>query len=165
MASASIDTYLHWRVRKVELKGKTLNKALKKLEVPFGELVAMARADVKARKEGIANRPIIKARNVLHQRILQDSYQSQSGIERALSMCGITKYWAGIADELGEPAEEVKKHINSLARRRNAIVHEGDIQRKSKPRDIKHESLTADKVREELRWVRAFVNALGVVAP
>jgi len=165
MASAAIDTYFHWLVRKADIDAGALPKALRKLDVPFGELVDMAREGVKARQDGIANRPAIKARNVLYKRVLQDTYQTQRGIETAMSMCGKTGYWAAIADEMGETTEAVKTHLNALANRRNKIVHEGDIQRQSKPREVKHNPIEAAEIRDELSWVRRFINAVGKVAP
>lgn len=165
MASAAIDTYFHWLVRKADLGAGTLTNALKKLDVPFGDLVEMARDGVVARREGIANRPIVTARNVLYERILQDTYQTPRGIETAMSLRGISGYWAAIAAEMGEPAGEIKKRLNSLAYRRNKIVHEGDIQRQSKPRAVKHNSIEETEIRDELSWVRRFINAVGKVAP
>jgi len=80
-------------------------------------------------------------------------------------MCGKTGYWAAIADEMGETTEAVKTHLNALANRRNKIVHEGDIQRQSKPREVKHNPIEAAEIRDELSWVRRFINAVGKVAP
>lgn len=164
MASASIDTFLHWRVTRVDLGTDTLHKELRNLDVSFGNLVDMGRADVAARQENHNNRPLVKARNVLHERILRDTFQNKRGVERALSMCGIRDIWRSLAREMGETVVEVTDHVNALANRRNAIVHEGDIQRQSKPRAVRHQSLESAEIVAELAWARRFVTALSVVA-
>ncbi len=164
MASASIDTSLHWRVHKVTLKSGVLPKKLRNLEINFDELVAMGRSDVEARRDGVANRPLVKARNVLHARILRDTYQSSTGVESALQMCGVTDIWGKLATQMGETKREIMDHLNDLANRRNSIVHEGDIQRKSRPQNVAHQPLTRDEVDAELAWVRAFVTALSNIS-
>lgn len=165
MGSASIDTFLHWRVARVDLKAGPLAKELSSLEVNFGELVDMGRADVLARQQNRVNRPLVKARNVLHQRLLRDTFQTKRGVERALAMCGIKDIWRSISRAMGEPTNDVTDHLNALASRRNAIVHEGDIQRQSRPRAVRHQPIEAAEVAAELAWVRRFVVALSVVAP
>ncbi|MGP5218940.1 hypothetical protein [Arthrobacter rhombi] len=164
MASASIDTFLHWRVARVDLNTDTLHRELRNLDVGFGDLVRMGRGDVLARRENRNNRPLVRVRNVLHERILRDTFQSKKGIERALNMCGIPDIWGSLAREMGETKTEIIDHVNSLANRRNAIVHEGDIQRQSKPRAIKHHPIESTDITMELAWVRKFVMALNVVA-
>lgn len=163
MGSAAIDTYFHWLVRKVDLRSGTLAKALNKLEVPFGDLVEIARDGVDARRNGIAHRPVNKARNVLYDRVLQDTYQTQRGVETAMSLSGFSGYWALLATEMGEPIQEIQSRLNSLAHRRNKIVHEGDIQRQSKPRAVKHNTVEEAEIRMQLEWVRIFINAVGKI--
>ena len=165
MASASIDTFLHWRVARADLYAPQLRQELRELTVPFGELVAMARADVIARQENRVNRPVVKARNVLHERILRDTFQNKRGVERALSMCGVADIWRRISAAMGETVGEVTDHVNALANRRNAIVHEGDIQRQSRPQQVRHQPISEAEIRAELDWARRFVNALALVAP
>jgi hypothetical protein len=107
----------------------------------------------------------VKARNVLNERILRDTYQNRRGVERALSMCGVTDIWRRIATAMGGTDTEVTDHVNALANRRNAIVHEGDIQRQSRPQQVRHQPNTEADIRAELDWARRFVGALALVAP
>lgn len=164
MGSAAIDTYLHWRVRRSIPKTGSLPKNLRSLEVSFGELVKMGRDSIDARRNGINNKPLVTAQNVLHERILQDSFQSSRGVENALQMCGVTDCWGKLAAALGEKKQELIDHLNILARRRNTIVHEGDIQRQSKPRNVLRQPLERADVDAELAWVRKFINAMDAIA-
>ncbi len=163
MGVASIDTYLHWLVHRVDLS--VLPQELAKLQVSFSDLVDMGKKSVENRNAGIVDRPMVRARNVLHKRIMRDSYQSARNVELALQMAGIKAIWSGLAKEMGEPASDIKTHLNHVSSRRNAVVHEGDIERLSRPQAIRRQDLSAADVRAELDWVRRFVTALAVVAP
>jgi hypothetical protein len=164
MASASIDTFLHWRVARAIPKTGPLPKDLRTLEVSFGDLVKMGRDSLEARRTGLKNRPLVQARNVLHERILRDTYQSSRGVETALKMSGVTDCWGKLSTELGERKSDIIDHLNALARRRNSVVHEGDIQRKSKPHHITHQPLKRSEIDDELTWVRSFVEAMSRIA-
>lgn len=164
MASAAIDTYLHWRVRRAIPKTGPLPKNLRSLDVSFGDLVKMGRDGIDARRRGVNNKPLVTAQNVLHERILRDTYQSSKGVENALQMCGVTDCWGKLATALGEKKKEVIDHLNMLARRRNTIVHEGDIQRQSKPRGVLRQPLERAEVDAELAWVRDFIAAMDGIS-
>jgi len=58
-------------------------------------------------------------------------------VARALAIAGMKKAWPEIAVELGETVEENRKWLNTLVHRRNQIVHEGDLERASRPRKLK----------------------------
>ncbi|ALD11799.1 hypothetical protein AES38_01475 [Clavibacter capsici] len=125
----------------------------------------MGKSSVTARQSGKRDRPMVRARNVLHARVLKDTYQSERGVETALGLAGVTGYWRDLSLHMGEPSPAIKSHLNSLAARRNSVVHEGDIKRQARPRAIRHKELSAADVRSELDWVRRFIAALAVVAP
>lgn len=159
LGSAAIDTYFHWRVRTVDL-GAEIPKALKQLSVTFGDLLESGNKSVDARQRNISDRPTVRARNALHREILIDSYQSVRGIEKALSLVGAKKYWEPISSSLGESVTDIKTRLNTIANRRNRIVHEGDIKRLSKPQRITHDALEAGEVEPQLAWIRSFLSAV-----
>lgn len=96
MGSAAIDAYLHWRVKRSISKSGPLPKDLRNLEVPFEALVKMGRDSLKARRNGLNNKPLVTAQNVLHERILRDTYQSARDVETALQMCGVGECWGNL---------------------------------------------------------------------
>lgn len=159
MTAAAIDTYMHWRVRSVDLNG-SLPKALGQLTVPFSDLVDSGKRTLAARRQGVDDRPAVRARNTLHEAILTATFQSSRGVEKALSMAGAKKPWAAISSTLGETPQSIQDHLNRIAHRRNQIVHEGDIQRQSRPRTIRHQTMSLAEVRDELGWVRSFLAAV-----
>ncbi len=57
-----------------------------------------------------------------------DAYQNPDKINKALAGIGIENIWTIIASRLGiDDAGDVKRQLELIIRRRNAIVHEGDI--------------------------------------
>jgi hypothetical protein len=159
MGSAAIDTYFHWRVRTVSLK-EQLPKLLRQVEIPFGDLVDGGKKSVSARRKDIDDRPTVRARNTLHNVILARTFQSSRGIETALAMVGVTKPWATLSLVLGERVDDLKARVNGIAKRRNYIVHEGDIERQSRPQKVKRSELTAAVVADQLKWIRTFLEAV-----
>lgn len=164
MGMAALDTYFHWQVRQMDL-AKPLPGALDKLGVPFGRLVHSGRVTVMARRKGKADRPVVRARNVLNEAVLVMSFQSSRGVETAMSLLGVRGYWKPVAAAMpGAPSSEsVKEHLNRLATQRNKIVHEGDLKRLMRPRKVKRRDRDTSEVRDDLDWLEALINAFDKV--
>lgn len=159
MGVSAIDTYLHQRVSRTELQ--SISRSLSEMKVPFGDLVDLAEAAVKARQDGKHIRPMVRVRNTLRERILTDTYQSAKGVETAMSLLGATNYWGVIVKKTGDAkVEDSKARLNEIVHRRNRIVHEGDLMRQSRPRLPQLQAITADETGEVLVWIRRFVGGL-----
>ncbi|MEV5854683.1 hypothetical protein [Streptomyces anulatus] len=159
---AAVDTYMHWAIRKVAF-ADPLPKELAKLEVPFGAMLDIANASVEARKQGIAHRPQVKARNVMNEKLLTMTFQSPAGIERGLQMLGISKCWGKLSAVIQPQVSttELKVRLGQIAHRRNKIVHEGDLARQERPREVKREAISAQEVHDDLDWIESFIKALA----
>lgn len=166
MGVASVDTYVHWVVRRVDL-GEGLPTALHKLPVEFGDLVSLANDMVEARRIGQAVRPQVRARNVMNDVLLTKTFQSADAVKTGLEMAGVHDVWTKLAAAITPPESKaaIIGRLGTLAHRRNRIVHEGDLKRQIRPRSIARDDLSAADVRAELDWIRRFVAALAVVAP
>lgn len=165
MGMAALDTYFHWKVRQVDL-ASPLPKALHKLEVPFGDLVDSSKVTVQARRSGKADRPIVRARNVLNQAVLGMTFQTSRGVETAMSLMGKRNYWQPVAAAMpGAPSvESVKADLNRLANERNKIVHEGDLRRLLRPQRVTHQDRDVADIRRDLDWIENLVGAFdGVI--
>lgn len=160
---AALDSYLHWAIRRVDLK--SMPRKLASIEVTFGDLVEMGSKSVQARKQDKDDRPATRARNVLNEKLLTMTFQNARQVEAALAMIGITKSWSRIVEAMPSEttAAELQERLNSLSHRRNKIVHEGDLLRQMRPRAVKRELITFDFVSESLAWLRSFIEAIEVV--
>ncbi|MFI1718280.1 hypothetical protein [Streptomyces litmocidini] len=160
---ASLDTYMHWAIRTTALDGP-LPKKLAELEVPFGDMLAIARDAVTARQDDVNHRPTVKARNALGKALVTQTFQSPRSIERGLQMLGKTNVWSRLASQLPPAtAVDLKERLGNIAYRRNKIVHEGDLTRLQRPQKIKYEQITAAQVADDLDWLEAFIKALAAL--
>ena len=165
MGIAAIDTYLHWAVRSSDLDA--LAAKLGKLDVPFSTLVEMGNTSVDARRRNVRDRPQVRARNVLNERILTMTFQTSRQVEDALSMAGVTQIWSSMENAFvpHTPAADIKDRLNRIVHHRNRIVHEGGLRRLVRPQAVTREVIDRASVNDDLAWIQRFVNALSVVCP
>lgn len=161
---AALDTYMHWAIRKVSF-ARPLPKKLAKIPVTFGEMLHIANDSIEARKKGIANRPQVRARNVLNEKLLKMTFQSSTDVEGGLQMLGVKDPWRKLAASIQPPATpaELKDRLDQLSHRRNKVVHEGDLIRQDRPQTIRREPIVASEVVADLDWIESFVKALAAV--
>ncbi|MCF8610197.1 hypothetical protein L5G28_08500 [Gordonia sp. HY285] len=159
---AALDTYLHWAIADVPLKN--MASALKSLDVPFEELISLSEAVV-ANRDKI--RPKVRARGALERVILTMTFQSSRGVEQAMAFLGIRKAFAKISPHMvpAHKPSDVKERLNRIVHRRNQIVHEGDLQRQSRPQSIKREPADKVKIGADLAWLRMLVLAVDAATP
>jgi hypothetical protein len=99
--------------------------------------------------------------------LLTKTFQSADAVKTGLAMAGVSDVWTRLSAAIttGDTKQAIMARLNALAHRRNLIVHEGDLQRQMRPREVKRQALTHAEVQAELLWIRAFVDALSIVAP
>lgn len=163
MGVAALDTWMHWSVRRVELGD--LSKRLGALEVPFAALVEMGQKSVEARVAGRRDKPGVRARNVLNEKLLTMTFQNGRQWDMGFQMLGVSNGLTLTAQALLPPQTRasVESRLNTLSHRRNCIVHEGDLLRQIRPRTIKRTKLLRSEVDDDLAWIRVFLTAADVV--
>ena len=77
----------------------------------------------------------------LRHQYAKESFQSSRQIESALATIGITKIWTKLSAITGQPPQDIKITLDLLVRRRNQIVHEGDLDHLHSLREIEREDL------------------------
>lgn len=85
----------------------------------------------------------------------KESIQSSRQIETALATIGITKIWTKLSTIMGMSPDNIKIQLDLLVRRRNQIVHEGDLDHLHNLREIVREDLT-----ESLEFTKKLVNGI-----
>lgn len=127
---------MHWSIRRVEFG--ELSKALASVEVPFGDLVTSSNRSGQARRTGVDDRPLVRARNTLNERILAMTFQSARRWDTGFAMSGIWKGVSRTAAAMPPPESRtsVEDRLNRSSHRRNKIVHEGDLVRMMRPQRI-----------------------------
>lgn len=157
---AALDTYVHWAIADVPFK--QMPAALARLEVPFGDMVALSDAVLENRTR---IRPSVRARRVLERVILTKTFQSSRGIEEGMLLLGVRNAFAKISHEITphQQSGELKTRLDRIVLRRNQVVHEGDLQRKSRPQGISRERVNVDSIREDIAWLRTLIEAIDKV--
>lgn len=164
MAVAALDTWMHWSIRRVDLN--KLSKRLYGLEVPFGKLVDMADHSTAARTSGVVDRPRVRARNALNEKLLTMTFQSARQWDYGFVLLGIRSglTQTGRAMSPSETKGAIEGRLNALSSRRNKIVHEGDLVRKMRPQTIKREKLLRPDLDDDIAWIRRFLTAVDTLA-
>lgn len=164
MGVAGLDTWMHWKIRGTALD--QLSRKLQALRVPFSDLVAMGRRSVDARRDGVEDRPMVRARNVLNEQILQMTFQSARQWEEGFALLGVSSGLraAGAAMTPAASKADVEAELNRLSHRRNLIVHEGDLRRLVRPQSVSYNTLTRRQVEDDLAWIRRFLVAADSVS-
>jgi hypothetical protein len=165
-AVTGIDAYMHWLVyRQIsDLRREgDLPKSMAKLDIPFTELAALADATLQGRQQQIETRPWVQVKHSMQKRLLKETFQSYDQVATAFAWAGVEKSWSRVADKLGMQADAIKTRMNSLVDRRNQIVHEGDIARALRPRELKYNDIEHTQVIDDVNWVESLINAIEQV--
>lgn len=157
---ASLDTYLHWAIADTPLD--QIPSALKGLDVPFGDLVDLSEAMVRNRAK---IRPKVRARGILERVILRLTFQSSRGVTDAMLILGKRNAFSKIAAEIvpAQGSQDIQERLNRIVYRRNQVVHEGDLQRQSRPQQIKREPADGAAIQGDLDWLRTLITAIDKV--
>jgi len=165
MGVAALDTYMHALVHQRAYWNSPLPKGLAQLDVRFDDLVSLADSAVEARRRGVDGRPRVAAKNVLQKRLLRETFQKFDSVSDALAMAGASKVWAVVATQM-TPATTpaaIKARLDRIVGRRNQIVHEGDLQRQSRPRHPRLNGLTRAEAEDDVDYIAEVVHAIDAV--
>ncbi len=134
-AVSALDRYVHERVvRKIvpALRVTKQNRDQKQLDIPAAVAIEIVDAVVAERKKN-PNKNVRPA-NIIRQRV-QDllhrkPFQSWKEVTYAFSLIGVTGIDGKIQSSLGLPnLKDFKSDLNRAIKKRNLIVHEGDLVR------------------------------------
>lgn len=162
MAVSAVDSYMHWLVydKLSEVrKGRDIPPALAKLAVPFSSIALLADSVIENREK---IRPWVQVKNAMQKKLLSETFQSFEQLGQAMAMAGISNGWKKISEQLGEPAAIIKTRLNHIVHRRNQIVHEGDIMRKSRPRNVVFNEITVEQTISDIDWLDDLITAIDL---
>ena len=166
MAVAALDTYMHSLVITRAYTHAKLPGGLARLEVPFEALLEQAdEAKAAARRRPHRSRQRVGVKRQLRDRLLRETFQSYDGVSKALGMAGLSGRWAEIGQQMTPALQpsEIRKRLDEIVMRRNQIVHEGDYERKERPRTARMTPITASQAAADIEFVAQLVNAIHTV--
>ena len=142
----AMDCYIHDIVcQKMHLliasstnSAEVLPKALSNYKMPLSSLKELYDAENQDEKEALLMKYL---RQTLH----EYSFESVQSIDSAMSYIGVQHIWTSIAERLQSTAENIKKELGIIVRRRNVIAHQSDIvdftkleKQEIQPEDVEH---------------------------
>ena len=164
MAVTALDAYLHRRVYESAAPSEKLTSGLVKLRVSFNDLAEIANATVAARakKKPITDRPWVRVKNVLYDRLLQITFQSSQQVTDALGMVGVSDGWTKIAAAIGggAKAKDLIAELDRIIRGRNQVVHEGDFTKQYRPQKVKRNSVSQADTATAIDFIEALIVAI-----
>jgi hypothetical protein len=153
------DVVLHHSIYLLSKKEEDIPKELRKLSIPVLETkraLASLRANSSARPGHILKKAI---QEHLHGHF---TFQNPDSVQKAAQMLGIEDFWTKVAEEMS-PAISKKEVISKLREhviRRNQIVHEADLLRKTKSRGYTLREVDLNKAKDVVNWTNDFVKAI-----
>lgn len=170
-AVSALDRYCHETliirvIRQVTRSERNWPGALKKVKVSLSTVKkAIAHARVRKGKGGrIRPRPMNIIRHALQDQFHRDlTLQGSEEIAQAFSMIGVQNLWTTCGNKVAERPTAIIQRLDRIVRRRNQIVHEGDIKRYLRGGRVIQNSIEPHAVREDITWLRKLVAALDEV--
>lgn len=164
---SALDRYVHERVTKrfvAALRERKLTKQQEDFQIPATlALKALERLRESA-KAGRDVRPANEIRVAVQEILHQRPFQSWREIEFAFQLIGINGLAGSLQAALGlGDFTPTKDQLNEIARRRNLIVHEGDIPRHKRGGKPTAQSIEPQYVRTSLDFLNRFATALDTV--
>lgn len=164
MGVAALDTYMHAVVRtSLPNSHGALPKAIARLDLSFSELAQLADNTVAAQRANRTSRPWVQVKNALHRKLLKVTFQSYDDVGGAMAMAGVKKGWTKVAGQMACTADDIKTRLGRIVHRRNQIVHEGDLRRLVRPRQVEHNDIDGAEVQADLDWLEQLIGAIDAI--
>ena len=120
---SALDTYMHMIVEdKIVDSFWDKNSIPTTLEIPICKIKEVIMIDDENNRKGMF-------RNIIRDRLKQDSFQSPKSIEYAFGLIGIKKVWSSIKDTMEMRSDDITNTLGLIINRRNMIAHESDRNR------------------------------------
>jgi hypothetical protein len=165
---SALDRYIHERVVKniiSALKKPNLNKKQEDFSVPAVSAVKITKSIAKAKTDNKNLRPANSIRNEIQELLHERPFQSWRELEYAFCLIGITNLGQQIQERRrSHDIKPIRHKLNKIVRRRNYIVHEGDLKRHQRGGLAKPQKIERKFVEESLKFLDDFVHDLENVA-
>lgn len=168
---SALDRYCHdvlvsRVIHEIKRSERTWPRELRRVKISLSVVkTAITHAGKRRGKGGkIRPRPMNMIRHALQEQFHRDlTLQGSEDIAQALSMLGVRSLWNECASRLKEKPKELTRHLDAIVRRRNQIVHEGDLKRFRRGGRVTLNLIEPAVVRQDVNWLKSLVAILGRV--
>lgn len=165
---SALDRYVHERVVKgivAALKKPNLNKEQREFVIPVSAAIKISAESVKAAKANKKLRPANIIRKQVQVLLHKKPFQSYREIEYAFRLLGVNNLAGQLQTAYGAgDLRAVKVQLANIAKRRNQIVHEGDLVVHERGGQVKWHDIKRKYVADSLDFLDKFVWHLDSVA-
>jgi hypothetical protein len=156
------DIVLHHSISLLRRKEDDIPKELCKLSIPVlatKKALESLKANKNARPGHILKRAI---QEHLHK---EYTFQNPDSVQKAAQMLGIDDFWSKVALEFDPPVQKktVVTKLRFNVARRNQIVHEADLIRKTKARKLTLREVDITYAQDVVVWTECLVKAIDKV--
>jgi len=155
MAVSAMDAYFHAKVMAHVIEHSKCSKPSSRL---LNESIRVEDF-IKARKHKYKNAPL---RAAIERKLSFQSLQQPDKVKGALQLIGVSGFWNSVAGELAQGKKDPCDQMSKMVKRRNQIVHEGDLSQSKKARN-KARGISDKSVREWVELAVSIVNAADKV--
>lgn len=164
---SALDRYVHERVVKgivTAHKKSDLNKEQREFAIPVSTAIKISVESVKAAKANKKLRPTNLIRKQVQVLLHKKPFQSYREIEYAFKLLGINNLTGQLQSSYGTAdLKAVKTQLANIAKRRNQIVHEGDLVVHERGGQVKWHTIERKYVADSLDFLDIFVAHLDSV--
>jgi hypothetical protein len=151
-------------IKLIYQREERIPKKLKRLEIPILD-VKSAIARLKANKNARPGHVIKKA---IQDKLHSDyTFQGTNQLFEAMEMIGIGDFWNSVTRAMpSNPTKAtLQKKLNSVAKRRNQIVHEADVVRKIRAKKLSLRDIQYGTIKNEIIFIDEFIKAVHSILP
>ena len=166
-AVSAMDRYFHDAVveRSWSLLGRkeeNIPKELLKLEIPVLEAkraLSRLKGDNRSRPGNLVKKAI---QDKLHAKF---TFQNPDNVLKAARMLGVEDFWSKVATNMpGVPkGNNLQNRLKQITLRRNQIVHEADLERKTRQTRLSLREVSSRESKKSVKWIKEFVQAVDKV--
>jgi hypothetical protein len=164
---SALDRYVHERVVKgiiAALKKPSLNREQREFTIPVSAAIKISAESVKAAKGNKRLRPANIIRKQVQALLHKRPFQSYNEIDYAFKLLGINNLTGQLQTAYGaRDLKAVKTQLGNIAKRRNQIVHEGDLVVHERGGQVKWHNIERKYVADSLDFLDVFVGHLESV--
>ena len=164
---SALDRYVHERVVKgivAALKKPSLNREQREFAIPVSTAIKISAESVKAAKDNKRLRPANIIRKQVQVLLHKRPFQSYKEIDYAFKLLGVNNLTGQLQAAYGTgDLKAVKTQLGHIAKRRNQIVHEGDLVVHERGGQVKWHKIERKYVADSLDFLDVFVGHLESV--
>lgn len=167
LSVSALDRYVHERVVKgivTALKASDLNRSQEQLQLPAAVTIRITQRVRRANLAGEAVRPANEVRKEVQELLHKRPFQSWREVEYGFELLGVKNFAGQVQAAYGTgDIRPIQTQLAAIAKRRNQIVHEGDLVRHQRGGQCRCHEITPKFVRDSIAFLDTFVGHLEAV--